>query len=368
MKLLLNPFLITAMLCGPLALYSAVSAWGAAASDLSVVTMDQGTGVAISTNTTGYLVDAQLMLAPLSLLFAWLNRFRWWSLMPLVAFIVLRSGTGGRGPFVLAAVSLALLYLFEKGKRWPDMKNVAIIAGVAVLFNVVGSDRGASIRRLFIQDNTYQYQFNRIDLRFMEGMDLANMDFLEYLTYAVPGRTGTYGYFLDNLQIFTEPVPRIFWPGKPIGPPIKMYNLFDYGYPIGMTYSLPGEGYQQLGLIGVMIWCGLFGYVYGVAYAKFAKSRQTNFQTVAYCFFVPISILFFRDGLLLTILKAGLFLFLPLGVLYLLTRTAGLPTSDDLRMMTARRIGRGKPVRSPKILARERAARRSRRRLPAPAE
>lgn len=56
-------------------------------------------------------------------------------------------------------------------------------------------------------------------------MHWANMEFLDNVE-TVPRRTGTYGFFGDNPQAFTEPIPRKLWKDKPVGAPIKMLNLF----------------------------------------------------------------------------------------------------------------------------------------------
>jgi hypothetical protein len=190
-------------------------------------------------------------------------------------------------------------------------------------------------------------------------MDFANLEFYEYIVHAVPQKTGTYGYFLDNLQIFTEPVPRVFWPDKPVGPPIQLFSLFDYGYPIGMTYSLPGEGWMQLGYLGVAIWCGLFGWFYGWLYNKFQRSSQSTIAVIAFLLAMPLSFQFFRDGLLLTLIKTHAWFLMPVLMIYGFARLSAVPLADDIRQMAYRRAAKRRPDVAAKILARQRAAKRS---------
>ena len=143
-------------------------------------------------------------------------------------------------------------------------------------------------------------------------MDFANLEYLEYVVTVVPDETKTYDYFLTNLELFTAPIPRQLWPGKPIGPPIVLYNLFDYGFPIGMTWSVVGEGWQDLGIVGVVIWCMLGGAAWGYFYRWFARSEQTRIQVAIYAITLPLSVAWYRDGILLTIVKFPFYFLVPI--------------------------------------------------------
>ena len=226
----------------------------------------------------------------------------------------------------------------------------------------LGSDRGAGIRSFFIEDRSDASIYSGRELGFMEGMDFANMEFFEYLVYAVPQRSGTYGYFLDNLQVLTEPIPRVLWEGKPIGAPVKLFSLWDYGQPIGMTFSLPGNGWLQWGFLGVLIWCGLFGWFYGAVYTRFQKSDQSTLKTVGYLLFLPLSFQFFRDGVLLSMLKSNAWFLLPLVLTFWFARMSATPMGGELRLLVARAQQRRSQGVAPKPEARQRPRRM---RLPA---
>lgn len=336
---LIMPFLIVAVVLAPLGLMSALYNWSDRGAGTTTMILDASTGYTVNTTGNGYFDNLQLLLAPLSVLFVWLFRFRWWSFVPLVAFVVLRSGTGGRWPFVMACATAALLFLYERRRRWPNMRAVIIGIATLALFQAVGEDRGSAVRNIFIEDQATNYYGLR-DSRYLEGMDFANLEFFEYLVYVVPQRSGTYNFFLDNLQILTQPVPRALWPEKPVGPPIKLFSLFDYGYPIGMTYSLPGEGWVQLGYLGVVVWCGLFGWLFGWVYNRFERSTHGNPAVLYYLLFLPLSLTFFRDGFLLTLIQTALFVLLPVWLIVRLAKLLGLPFADDLRMARVRRLTR----------------------------
>ena len=330
-KRLIPAFLLAIGLIAPIAVASIVTVY---TSGYVGMRLDVHTGVSINTASNGWLLEAQLMLVPLSVLLAWTFRFRWWSFLPLLVFVTVRAGTGGRGPFIVACVAAGMLWMFDSKRRWPSLWMFVLMVPLTTGFYVLGQERGAV--RTFLDDGKI------IELRestaFMETMDWANMEFFEYLVETVPRKTGTYGYFIDNLQVLTEPVPRVLWTNKPIGSPIKMFNLFDYGNPIGMTYSLPGYGWMQLGYFGVALWCALWGYCLGAIYSRFVNSRQGNFHVAFYFAFLPIFIIAFRDGGLVTIARTGVFYLTPVLVWMWMARALGIPDPADL-MRRAARLG-----------------------------
>lgn len=343
-SLVLKPFVVVALACAPVAVWSLVSLYGDALAGRSDMIRDKATGIAINTTGNGYFKDAQFMLIPLGASLAWLLRFRWWAIAPIGAFILYRAATGARGAFVVAVMSVVLLYLYDKKERWPKFGTGGVLVALLFGFSLIGEDRGAGLRKVLSQGFQPGMPVYREGVSsFMAGMDFANLEYFEYLVYAIPGRTGTFGYFLNNLAVFTEPIPRVLWSGKPIGPPIQLYNLFDYGFPLGMTNSLPGEGWAQLGWAGIIIWCALAGWFFGWVYRKFATSRQSSMAVLAYLLFLPSSILAFRDGALVSVLKANFFLFVPLVFLLLLKRAMGIPQLGQISI-SRRWQGTGSPV------------------------
>jgi hypothetical protein len=330
--------------CVPIGLYSLAKVWNGAATignGFDGMVMDSATGTIVNTTGNGYLTEAQLMLASCGALVAWVYRFRLLAVLPLLGFVVLRAGTGGRGPFVTALVTVGLLYLYERRRRMPSLRVVGLMVAVVLAFNSVGSDRGLAVRKALGNDTASAvFSRDRNNERFLEGMDFANMEFFEYLVYTIPQRTHTYGYFLDTLQIFTEPVPRVLWRGKPVGAPFNRIFLLDYGRAVGMTRSLPGQGWYSLGWLGVFIWCGLWGYGLGWIYRRYVESDQGAFKTTAYMIFVPILIIAFRDGQLITVFRQGLFFFAPVVMWYWLARGAGVPSAAEMRSAAMRRLRR----------------------------
>ena len=354
---LIVPFLVVSALLAPIAIYSLVDIYGGGG--WATMRLDRSSGVAINTTANGWFVEAQLLLVPLSVLFAWVARFRWWSLVPLIAFVLIRGGTGGRGPFIVACVAAGLLWIYDSKRRWPTSQAIGLLTMLVLAFYFVGQDRGAFVRAIVDDGRVIAVEEQQ---GFMESMDFANLEFLEYLTETIPRKTGTFGLFLDNLQILTEPIPRKFWPAKPVGAPIKLYNLMDYGRPFGMTHSLPGNGWAQGGYFGVALWCGLWGLALGAIYSRFARGMQGNFAVALYFSFLPIFVIAFRDGQLLTIVRTAVFYLSPILLWLLVARAMGIHETLRRLVVLPRRtlpkaqLARRTPPREPALPPRARRA------------
>lgn len=337
-------FFWVALLCVPIGAYSLSLIWSSAVSTgfaYDGMARDAASGISINTETNGYLVEAQLMLATCAAIFAWLFRFRLLAIAPLVLFVVFRAGTGGRGVFITALGVVGLLYLYERRRRFPTTLALFALPAIALLFAAVGSDRGEAIRRSLGSDTSAEvYSRYQSNARFLEGMDFANLEYFEYLVYVIPQRSGTYGYFNDVLQIFTEPVPRVLWQNKPVGAPFGRIHFFDYGRPLGFTRSLPGEGWYSLGWPGVVIWCGLCGWILGTIYRRYVDGPQSSLQTLAYMIFLATLIVAYRDGQLVTVFRQGLFFLAPVALWWLLARMVGIPGVAGVRQQFRRRAAR----------------------------
>jgi hypothetical protein len=104
-----------------------------------------------------------------------------------------------------------------------------------------------------------------------------------------------------------------------------------------MTRSLPGEGWYSLGWLGVLLWCGLCGYLLGWIYRRYVESDQSTFKTASYLMFLPVLIVAFRDGQIVTVFRQGIFFLAPIGMWILVARFFNVPMARDLRRILARR-------------------------------
>ena len=334
----LSRYFVWAMaICAPIAVWSLWGQFGAALNNEAYADMvlDRSTGVAYNTSGSGYFYEAQLMLVPITAIIAWVFRFRLLALVPAALFVLVRAGTGGRGPFIAALFALGLFYLYHIRRKYPPLRAAMGLLAVGALFVAIGQDRGYGLRAALGGEVDSRINFESSE-PFLGGMDWSNMEYMEYAVYVVPQRSQTYTYFTELLQVFTEPVPRVLWPDKPIGPPIKFFSMFDYGFPIGATWSLPGIGWMGLGWLGVIMLCGGWGYVLGLIYRRFVESDQSTFKVAAYMCFIPIFVVAFRDGLVLTVLRQGVFYMFPILVWVVIARFFNVPLARDLRAAASR--------------------------------
>ena len=116
-----------------------------------------------------------------------------------------------------------------------------------------------------------------------DTVDFANYDYLTYVVAMVPERTGRYSWGVQHLQLFTEPIPRALWKGKPVGAPVPYFNLNNYGNFLGLTVTLAGDGWMSGGWFGVVITAGIVGLIVGLAHRWFwLTARRDNVLGLVY--------------------------------------------------------------------------------------
>ncbi|MGI8943681.1 MAG: O-antigen polymerase [Qipengyuania sp.] len=322
------PIALASVALLPISIWALLQNWQRRANVFDDMVIDAATGTATNSQAIGWLTEAGLMMAPLSVIIVWLARYRWWSWPVFLGFLVLQAGTGTRAPLIYAVTALIVLYLLEKRRAWPEWRSVVLAGLGALAFSQIVIDRGGAVRDLFADESESRYLDTREYSPF-EHMDYGSLEYFEYLVFAVPQRTGSYDYFAHNLQIFTEPVPRVLWRDKPIGSPLQFFKLWDYGRPTGMTYSLPGAGWMSLGYLGIVIQAGFFAMLFAVFYNRTLIYRDSAMARMLFALVIAMAPLVFRDGILLTFLRNLPFFVGPFVAIYLLARFSGLGRAPD---------------------------------------
>ncbi|MFM2129208.1 MAG: hypothetical protein RL477_754 [Pseudomonadota bacterium] len=297
-------FLVVLALVGPFAVYSAIFAKGGISLEGEgniQMTKDLATGIAVYTNTTGYLADAHTMMGTLFILFLWRFNFRLWAYAPFLAFLAYRAFLGwGRWAMIVSVMSLLLIFLYRHHRRWLNPKYLLIIVPVFILFQSLGMNR--DLVRNYVEEKgvaladapVYQKSSSFIDD--LDNPDFGNFEYLAFVLSVVPERSQTYTYFTQYLQLFTEPIPRMLWPEKPIGAPITLINLNDFGNFFGMTTSLVGDGWMSLGWIGMLLTLGASGLGLGALHRWFWHNQTNPRSAMIYFVFLPLTISWYRDG------------------------------------------------------------------------
>lgn len=323
-------FAVVVILLAPLVFYSASFASEGASfngtGDGIQMTRDLATGIAIYTNTTGYIAEAHAMAGALCILALWRFNFRWTAYLPFIFFIAYRAFLGwGRWGIITAFMSLVLIFLYRNNRRWVKLKHLIVAIPFAVLFQSLGLNR--DLVRDYVDSNGIGNRVADVPLYsgkedFWEQFDtpdFANFEFLAYVTWAIPEKSRTYTYFTQYLQLFTEPIPRILWKEKPIGQPIKFFDLNDFGNFTGMTVSLIGDGWMSLGWIGMIVTMGLVAFFVGRVHRWFWANQSNPRVVMTYCIFLPLTIQWYRDGGI-SIAKFTLFSLTPIIMWILLSK------------------------------------------------
>ncbi len=273
-------------------------------------------GVFIMTGTSGYLNDLQQVLVPMVVLAIIAFRWRWYAFIPLLIYIYFRAGQGhARWTFVIPIIAIGLFYLWQHRKMFPSWKILLPIPIVAFIFLNLTHDRGY-FKHLIQGEETRAAMLDE-DKDFAERfdtLDFANFDYLTYIVTHVPESTGRYTHGVQHLQMFTEPIPRKLWPGKPVGAPISYYDLNNYGNFIGLTPSLVGDGWQTGGWIGMAITMALAGFGLGVLTNWFFINQHDLFRVSIFLIVNALLIQLFRDGSMVAMAKFLLFTLMPIFV------------------------------------------------------
>lgn len=330
-------FIVTALLLGPLVVYST---WLALQDSINTESgeafvqadRDVSTGIMTFSNTTGYLVDAGKMAGVLCLMLVWATRFRLWSFVPLTLYLLERMYEGwARWTIVLPLVSLAMLYSARRGKRWLPVGVIAAVIPLFVIFQQLGENRDTFKAFVLGQPIEETAKDDRSWIERQDNLDFANFDYLTYVMSVVPEKSQTYTYFTQYLQLFTEPIPRMLWPDKPIGPPIQLVNLNDYGDFVGLTVSIVGDGWLSAGWLGMIVTILIVASAVSAVHRWLWRSEMSTFKILVYCTFLPLTLQWYRDGGI-SIAKFVLFSLAPIFLWQAVTRYfSTVPARRQLR-------------------------------------
>ncbi len=296
----INAFAIVAAAILPVAFYSAVASLAMfqfEAGPNQFVELDVNTGVAHFTNGSGYAYEAQSSIGAIVVAFFWLCGLRWWSILPILIFMGWRAYFGiARWPMIIMGLVIMLLTAFCGGKKWPYMRHLLAAVPLLLLFHLVGQDR-SWLRAVMGEDVQQETPATNADfLQTLDGPDFANFDYLAYVLAMVPDKTQSFTYFTQYLQLLTEPIPRALWSGKPLGSPVVLVNLVQFGNFIGLTTSLPGDGWMSFGWVGLVVTMGVVAFVLARLHSWFCRHQSDPYTVLIYCLFLPLTIQWFRDG------------------------------------------------------------------------
>jgi hypothetical protein len=148
-------------------------------------------------------------------------------------------------------------------------------------------------------------------LQSIERLDIANLTTavqvelggnfiqLQTLSFLIEGMGERLDWQLGKtpLSLLTMPVPRAFWPDKPLPATGPFTSAFFPGLYEGSGTTIPpgiiGEMYMNFGSLGVAVGMFLFGTLYGSVAARWRK-RQDDESLLAYALLVALLPLYIR--------------------------------------------------------------------------
>ncbi|HWD91560.1 MAG TPA: hypothetical protein VG938_04340 [Verrucomicrobiae bacterium] len=259
-------------------------------------------GIYIMTNSTGYLNEAQHFAIPL--LGAWLvaTRFHWFNLAPISLYVGYRVWFGwSRWTILLFLLMTVLVYCWFYRRKWIPLWSIVLAIPVLALFNLLGHNRDL-LKQFFAGESLHVVEqdvgMSRAEKirKQLDTQDYANFDYLSYVVSVVPERTEAFSYGAQYLQLFTEPIPRILWKGKPVGAPVKMINIGAYGNFVGLTVSICGDGWISGGWVGLVITLAVAGALLGGAHRWFWRNTDNVLAAMLYLVALAMVPQWYRDG------------------------------------------------------------------------
>jgi hypothetical protein len=185
---------------------------------------------------------------------------------------------------------VAVTIILSSGQSFVRRAQVLAIGlvGAVALFAVAGALRNT-------EDPTVEFEQSAWE-RFAFAQDANMLDGFVLLRQVYPELLG-YSFGVEHLEIFERPIPRAWWPDKPVGGYMNKLGIItaDSGFTLGISPSLFGSFYQEGGSVGVVLLSIIYGFGFG---------RLVSFSTRI----VPLTGLLLRGilaGAIVPLLRGG---------------------------------------------------------------
>ena len=130
------------------------------------------------------------------------------------------------------------------------------LIGAVALFAVAGALRNAEEPTVELEQSAWERFAFAEDANMLDGFALLRQVYPEMLDYSYGG---------EHLEILARPIPRAWWPDKPVGGYMNKLGIItaDSGFMLGISPSLFGSFYQEGGLVGVVLLSIIYGFGFG---------------------------------------------------------------------------------------------------------
>src|SRR5438874_1587456 len=228
------------------------------------VDVQVASGKSMSFEVSSYLSLFSLSLVGVAILIAALWKSRAFRLggesflaaLLFFAIIYLTFQPGMRFQFLGWFVAVTII--LSSGQSFVRRAQVLAIGlvGAVAMFAVAGALRNDDDPTVELQQSAWE--------RFAFAQDANMLDGFVLLRQVYPRLLG-YSYGGEHLEIFERPIPRRWWPDKPVGAYMNKLGLItaDTGFTLGISPSLLGSFYQEGGLVGVVLCSIIYGFGFG---------------------------------------------------------------------------------------------------------
>jgi hypothetical protein len=287
----------------------------------------------LTRQTSKYLLFGSWLLIPATLaLLALGRRFRSTrataGAVVLACLILLRAVPTGNRMMLLPLVVGALVFAYVSRERQPRLLTVAAVVVVSLVLSATflsmrnATDREAvglagAVRMVVAEPD-------RAVAPLTAGDDAAMAPLLAAALRVIPDEMPhTYGRTIV-MDLLVRPIPRTFWPSKPVAPRERLIGVFWPGDTSRRPeFSVLLYPYLDFGYLGVALFMFLFGSAARAAYAYFCMHRQVLAVQILYSASIAYVVIGVRDSPTDTLARAA-FVLLPLWVILRLSaRRAG---------------------------------------------
>lgn len=246
-------------------------------------------------------------------------------MLVLISLILVAVFIFGRRILLYPTIAIVALYIYKRGKT-PSLTKLVSISLAIILI----------ILPLMMSIRTFGLKAG-----FTNFKDILFGDYNKYLDYLALGTDVTYSYSLatiiTNYQTHISPltllkpififIPRSIWPNKPGALSeelVKQLNLpFDKGMSIPPGFV--GESYVYFGIVGIILASIVFGVLCGIAdqYSLKLRTSKEGLHSVQLILITIISIQIIMGSIrgdTATNIQESLYLFLPLGIMFWLSK------------------------------------------------
>jgi len=153
---------------------------------------------------------------------------------------------------------IAVTIILASGQPFLRRTQVLVIGlvGAVALFAVAGALRNVEDSTEELEQSAWERFAFAEDANMLDGFALLRQVYPEILNYSHGG---------EHVEIFERPIPRAWWPDKPVGGYMNKLGIItaDSGFMLGISPSLFGSFYQEGGLVGVVILSIIYGFGFG---------------------------------------------------------------------------------------------------------